>query len=42
MKQKIKSLNMELNKVTLENNQNLLKSQEQINRKESKNIENLN
>ena len=41
LKQKIKSLNMELNKVTLENNQYILKLQEKINQKESKNIENV-
>ena len=40
LKQKIKSLNMELNKVTLENNQKILKLQEKINQKESKNSEN--
>ena len=42
LKQKIKSLNIELNKVTSENNQKVLKLQEKINQKESKTIENLN
>ena len=42
LKQKVKALNNELNKVTYENNQKLLKIEEKLKEKNSKNNENIN